>query len=354
MGLFDDALKDGESLFKDEIALDVDFTPPKIPYRENENDRIAECIKPLFKKRSGKNLFITGNPGIGKTLAAKKVLEALEKQTDDITRLYVNCWKKDSAHKIILDICNQIGYRFTINKTTEQLMNEVSKILNKKSSVIVFDEADKLSNEAMGILYSFAEDLFRKSIILITNNKEFLALLDRRIYSRLMLETLEFRPYNLNEIYGILKDRVDYAFAKGVWGNSALKLIAGKTFELSDVRAGLHLLKESGNIAERKLKRKIEEEDVKEATGKLAEFTSRNMTELNDEEKQLLELVRTNSGKSSKELHGIYDSTISYRTFFRKLKELEDAKLIRMEEINTGEGKRSNVYFGSLRKLGEF
>ncbi|MEK6826162.1 MAG: AAA family ATPase, partial [Nanoarchaeota archaeon] len=164
MGLFDDALKDGESLFKDEIALDVDFTPPKIPYRENENDRIAECIKPLFKKRSGKNLFITGNPGIGKTLAAKKVLEALEKQTDDITRLYVNCWKKDSAHKIILDICNQIGYRFTINKTTEQLMNEVSKILNKKSSVIVFDEADKLSNEAMGILYSFAEDLFRKSI----------------------------------------------------------------------------------------------------------------------------------------------------------------------------------------------
>ncbi|MEK6862524.1 MAG: hypothetical protein AABY07_11285, partial [Nanoarchaeota archaeon] len=59
-------------------------------------------------------------------------------------------------------------------------------------------------------------------------------------------------------------------------------------------------------------------------------------------------------GKTSRELHGIYDSTISYRTFFRKLKELESAKLIHLEERNTGEGKRSNVYFGSLKRLEEF
>jgi len=225
MGLFDDALKADESLFRDEIALDIDFMPPKIAYRENENQRIAECIKPLFQKRSGKNLFITGSPGIGKTLAVRNVLNELEQETNEIIPLYVNCWKKDSAHKIILEICNHLGYRFTVNKTTDQLINEISKEINKKGCVIVLDEVDKLPQEAMSVLYSFTEDIYRKAIIFITNNKDFLSLLDRRIYSRLMPEVLEFRAYNFDETYGILKERMRYAFVEGIFLSTSSKTI---------------------------------------------------------------------------------------------------------------------------------
>ncbi|MFH1592054.1 MAG: AAA family ATPase [Candidatus Woesearchaeota archaeon] len=354
MGLFDDALRDNESLFKDDIALNADFTPPKVSYRENENDRIAECIKPLFQKRSGKNLFITGGPGIGKTLATRKVLEELEQKTDDIIPLYVNCWKKDSAHKIISGICAQIGYRFTVNKTTEQLMNEVANVLNKRSCVIVLDEVDKLPSEAMSILYSFSEDIFRKTIIFITNDKGFLSFLDRRIYSRLMPEILEFRVYNRDETYGILRQRMEYAFVKGVFCEDCLRKVAEKTFELKDLRVGLHLLREAGNVAERKLKRKVEVMDVEEAIGKLAEFKSGDVKKLNDKENSLLDIIKENSGKSSKELHEIFDSSISYRTFSRRLKDLEEAKLIHIEEENVGAVKRSLVHFGSLKKLSDF
>ena len=356
MGFFDNFLKENESLFRDEIALDLDFMPPKILYRENENQYIAECIKPLIQKRSGKNLFITGNPGIGKTVATKNVLNELEQKGLDehITPLYINCWKKDSAHKIILEICDQLNYKFTLNKTTEQLMREISNILNKKAAVIVLDEVDKLSNDATMVLYSITEDIFRKTIILITNNKDFLSLLDHRIYSRLMPEILEFKPYTKEETYGILKQRIGYAFAKNVFSEKALIAVAGKAFQSGDIRIGLYLLRESGNIAERKLKRKINEEHVNEAIKKLPEFKIISSDVLTNDEHFLLQIIKENSGKTTKEIHQIYDTSISYRTFLRKIKNLEEANLIHTQEQNIGEGKKTLVYFGSIKKLDEF
>src|SRR3989344_152925 len=132
MGLFDDILKDSESLFLNEIALDPTFIPPIIQYRENKQKYIADCIKPLLMKRNGKNILITGAPGIGKTLATRFVLKELEEETDDIYVIYINCWKSNTAYKIVLDVCELLDYKFTHNKTTEDLLKKISSILNKK------------------------------------------------------------------------------------------------------------------------------------------------------------------------------------------------------------------------------
>src|SRR3989338_1581632 len=121
MGLFDNMLKEEESLFLDTLPLDVDFMPGIIKHREQEQQYIATCIKPLLQKRSGKNLFITGSPGIGKTVAVKHVLQELKKETENIETVYVNCWKKDTAHKIALEICDQLDYKFVHNKDTTDL-----------------------------------------------------------------------------------------------------------------------------------------------------------------------------------------------------------------------------------------
>ena len=82
MALFKDMLKAGESIIRDEIVLDYSFIPKLIPFREQQQKYIAGCIKPLFQKRNGKNLFIFGPPGIGKTAAAKHVLRELEEGLD--------------------------------------------------------------------------------------------------------------------------------------------------------------------------------------------------------------------------------------------------------------------------------
>ena len=93
MGLFNNILKDEESLFTNELALDFDYLPEIIPHRENEQQYIATCIKPLFQERNGKNLIITGKPGIGKTAAIRFIFQELEKETDNIIPIYINCWK---------------------------------------------------------------------------------------------------------------------------------------------------------------------------------------------------------------------------------------------------------------------
>jgi len=62
MGLFDDMLKDTETLFRDESILDLDYLPDVMPYRENQQQYIAEVIKPVALGRTGKNLFIHGAP----------------------------------------------------------------------------------------------------------------------------------------------------------------------------------------------------------------------------------------------------------------------------------------------------
>ena len=105
MNLFNNILKSNESLITNPIALDYDYQPKLIPYRENQQHHIAACIKPLFQNRNGKNILITGKPGIGKTVCAKHVLRELEEQTEEIIPIFINCWKKDTPYKIVIEIC---------------------------------------------------------------------------------------------------------------------------------------------------------------------------------------------------------------------------------------------------------
>jgi len=67
MALFKDMLGADESLFKNELALDYSFLPKLLPHRENQQRYIATSIKPLLMQKNGRNLFVYGAPGIGKT-----------------------------------------------------------------------------------------------------------------------------------------------------------------------------------------------------------------------------------------------------------------------------------------------
>jgi len=326
--LFNDLLKDSESIFKNPVALDYDYHPKLVPYRENEQHYMANCIKPLLQNRNGKNLFIFGKPGIGKTIATRHVLKDLEENSDEVQQIYINCWKKDTPYKIVLEICDQIGYKWIQQKKTDELFQKVKEILNKTSAVLVLDEADKL--EDVSIIYSIAEDIYKKSIFFITNDKEWINNLDQRLRSRLIPENLEFKPYNMEETKGILKQRVTYAFHSNVFDEKAFNLIAEKTYHLNDIRTGLFLLKEAALIAENKSLKKVSLEHSQEAIEKLTNFTPKDEKNLQDDEKEILELIKKNSGKSIKELYGIYSANkeLAYRTFQKKIKQLETAKQI--------------------------
>ena len=73
--------------------------------------------------------------------------------------------------------------KFKADKSTNELINDLKKILNKKPIIICLDEADKLENN--DILYFILEDLYKKTLILITNERSWLDELDKRVRSRL-------------------------------------------------------------------------------------------------------------------------------------------------------------------------
>ena len=160
-------LKSGESLFRDTIMLDYDFQPKLLKYRETEQMRFATAIRPLLQGHNGRNLFVYGPPGVGKTTACKHVLRELEEETSEVVPIYVNCWKENTTFKIFYKICEDLGQKFILNKKTSELFSLIQNILNKKAVVFVFDEIDKL--EDTDFLYTILEDIYRKSIILLTN-----------------------------------------------------------------------------------------------------------------------------------------------------------------------------------------
>jgi len=356
MGFFNNTLGGGETIFKNETALDPGFVPKLIPYREHQQRMIAAAIKPLFEKRTGRNMLIHGPPGVGKTVACKHVVNEIQEHTEEIHVVYVNCWHKNTSYQIALEICEILGYRLTHNKKSEELFEVVKKYINESSAVLIFDEVDKLQD--YDFLYYLLEELYRKSIILITNYKIWLTNLDERIKSRLTAELLEFLPYNRAETKGILKERLNYAFRPGVWDEILLDTIVDKTLQQKDVRRGLYLLKEAGNSAEDRASKKVEKEDVQKAIEKLDEFTIKDPEELEDDTKFVLEIIKKNSGQRIGDLYKKYQEEGGkrvYKSFQRKIKNLEDGRFIAVTRL-TGAGGNTSIinYKEQEKKLTEF
>jgi len=343
MGMFDNILHADQTLFKNVEALGFEFMPKIIPYRESQQRRIAAAIQPLFADRNGKNLVIHGLPGVGKTVACKKVLDELEEKTEDITAIYINCWQKNTSYKVILDICDGLGYAFTQNKKTDELFKEVLKLLNKRKVVFVFDEIDKA--EDYDFLYSILEEVYRKAIILITNYKSFMEDLDERVKSRLMPELIEFRPYSLDDTRGIMKQRVDAAFFANVWETDAFEIITKKTAALQDIRMGIQLLKEAGDAAEAKASKRITLQNAQEALAKNDDLSALKSTDLDDEDKVMLSIIKKNSGQKIGDLFKLYAEAggkTAYKTFQRRMKAFEEQGFVTCTK-SQGEGGNTTI-----------
>lgn len=349
-------LKADESVFKNPVALDFDFMPKLVPYREGEQQHMASCIKPLFSERNGRNMLIHGPPGVGKTVACRHVLKELEEKSEDIVPLYINCWQKNTSFKVALEVCEQLGYRLTHNKNTDELLEVAIDILNRGSAVLVFDEVDKLEDE--DFLYVFLERLYRKCVFLITNFEEWAASLDTRLKSRLSLDVLHFRRYSSDETRGILKQRVELAFYKDVVDKEAFERVVEETSKQGDIRVGLHILREAGNAAEEKASRRIIPGHVNTALERLHSFSPKSSADLEEAASEILTLVKGNPDTRIGTLFKIYQEqggSLGYKSFQRKMKKLEQGGFISVKRSKGTGGNTSIIsHTGHTKTLDQY
>lgn len=345
MGFFDkDVIREENSVFKNEIALSYDFLPREVPFRKPQQQIIANAIKPLFVGRNGRNLIITGKPGIGKTVATKHVLREIDDNySDEITTLFINCWQYNSSFKVAENICHQLGFKLTQNKKTNELFTIAEKMLNKKAVVFVFDEIDKA--EECDFLYELLENIYTKSFLLITNFSNWIDTLDDRIKSRLMPELVSFKPYNSEEVNGILKDRVNYAFLKSLFDDEAMNAIADKSYRSGDLRVGIYLLRECGLIAQERGVAIVNKEIAEYAISKVSAYKKNpKVDSLTEEDMLIFKLVSEHPGSTQGELYDFFAEAGGkgvYKTFQRKVKSLEKTGLIKATQ--SGGGSAGNV-----------
>ncbi len=356
----DSGVKDvaAEPIFRNEESLDPEWLPKNLPYREAQHHRIAACITPLLHGRTGRNCIIYGAPGIGKTAAVKLVLKELDDNPDvnapDVYVLYVNCWQKNTTYKIFVEICELLGYKFVQNKNTEELFRIIQSIVNKKAAVFAFDEVDKV--EEVDFLYGIFTEVLKKSVLLITNHKQWYSSVDERVRSRLVPELIEFNQYSEDEIKGILHQRLGSAFSLGSWDDSAFEDVVCSTVSTGDVRLGLHLLRESALVAEEESSSRVLLEHAKTALSRLHDFAMKPSSVLADDSKAILKLVNLQSGRIG-DLFRLYQEQggdATYKTFQRRIESLEKHGFIETKKIVGGKDGTTTIVSGKNKSLEEF
>ena|SRR3989339_394917 len=117
-------------------------------------------------------------------------------------------------------------------------------------------------------------------------------------------------------------------------------------------------MRESALIAEDSSSRKITLEHTKKAIEKFDRFSIKMSSDLTDDERFILEMVKSRTGIKIGELFRIYQEKggdAVYKTFQRKIKKLYENNFINIEKKTGGkDGSTTILNYGSMKKLSEY
>ncbi len=253
-----------KSIFRNKESLTDHYMPDHILHREREIKQIAETLAPSLRGEKTSNMFLFGTVGTGKSVSMKYVASELEKASENVRILYVNCKMKkvsDTEYRLLAELTRKLGlFVPPTGLPTDHIYNMFFNALDsrKQSVILVLDEIDVLIEKAGDeILYNLTrinQELknAKLSIIGISNNTTFMNDIDPRVKSSLSEEEIIFSPYNANQLKDILGERALDAFNENVLEEGVLsKCSALAAQEHGDARRALDLLRIAGEIAER-------------------------------------------------------------------------------------------------------
>ena len=317
-------INNGEIIFN-ELPLTEAFIPTRILHREGQLRELERCLKPALKRRSIENVFLVGPSGTGKTTLAKWILESYFKEIS----AYVNCWKYRSTHEVLKEILLNFQVPVHGREPTGELIKLLEKLIQKKKIIVCLDEVDQLNS--FDILYILA----RNGVGLILASTRYHALIDlpSRIRSSLALTEIEFPAYKPDELFDILKDRVEFSFKPGTISKELIKIAA--IAAEGDARVGLEILRRAGKKAEDKGLDKVTIEEVKEAI-KEAKKTKVSfiVSRLNEHQRVIYEILAEKRRMPSGELYREYCKRVLKpvvdRTYRNYMKEMVELGLVRV------------------------
>jgi cell division control protein 6 len=286
-----DAVESGKSIIKNREILHFSYIPETIQHRKTEQEQVTQALSPILKQSRPSNLLVYGEPGTGKTLVIKKVLnkiqERVEKSNFPIKLVYTNSKDETAIYGLLVSLGRQIdlkedqlpGNGLAISDVFNRLLKKIND--EKLNVIFVIDEIDYLAKlvqkTGKDILYQLTranERLERGSLSLvgISNDLTFKDSLDPRVISSLGEEEIVFKNYNVEQIKKILEERINDAFLENSVETGAINRCAAEAGgEHGDARRAIDLILKAGEIAERQQSEKVTDKHVIEASQKMEE-----------------------------------------------------------------------------------
>ena len=268
--IFSNYVQTTPEIFKNKDVLSPDYVPEAIVHRDKQIRQLASILAPALRNLKVSNIFCFGKTGTGKTVCIKQVTQDLQKRTDKIKIVYVNCKMKrvsDTEYRLLAEMCRSFGKKIP---PTGLPSSEIYRIFyetldeEKKNVIIILDEIDalvkKIGDDFLYHLTRINQDLAssKLSIIGISNDITFTENLDPRVKSSLSEEEILFPPYNATQLQDILNQRTEQGFNPGIVEPSVItKCAALAAQEHGDARKALDLLRIAAEIAERDNKLKV-------------------------------------------------------------------------------------------------
>ncbi len=263
--IFSGYVQKAGAVFSNRNILSHDHMPEQAMHRDEQMQHLATILAPSIQGARPSNVFLYGKTGTGKTLVARQVTKELEKASDRVVVLYMNCKMKrvaDTEYRLFAELSRELGK--TVPATglpTDEVYRIFYEAIDSRPQnvILVLDEIDALVRKVGDeILYNLTRvntelKQARLSMVGISNNISFIESLDSRVKSSLSEEEIIFPPYNANQLKDILSTRAEKAFHSGALGGGVIeKCAALAAQEHGDARKALDLLRVAGEMAERK------------------------------------------------------------------------------------------------------
>ena len=363
-----------KTVIKNPDKLDFDYIPDELIHRDGQLKFLSQMFKPVLSKVA-QNAVIKGPVGTGKTVITKKFCRALlktaRKKGLNIEYVHINCRKRSTDSMALLGILNHFDSRFPDRGfSVDEMLQVLKKQLKRKNAqlLVVLDEADALLKKSSNLVYTLTRfsdeetvDKIPVSLILISQ-KDVLSMLDSSSLSTFKRSNiLKLDSYTRDELYDIVRQRVDLAFTTGTVQDDCIDLISDISSEWGDARFAIELLSKAGFSADRNHKEIVTPEDVRAAKAETySVVTETKLKNLKRHELFTLYSIAKRLKKDGSAYTSTGDAEKTYKVtceeynekprshtmFWNYLKEVENAGFIYLKE--SGKGQLGTTQFISL------
>jgi cell division control protein 6 len=293
-----------QGIIKNNKLLNLTYIPEQIVHREKQVNELTPLFRLPLLNLPPENVLIHGRAGTGKTMVVGKMLDFLNKATQErkitnILTCYINCYHAKKPLRILRAISEQLNNQLSKDKDYKpintkindeiSLLYDMFRVLNLNTYyvIIVLDEIDKLDKDEdkdfiirnlvranEGSNAGIAPWALKDSnigLICIANNTRFTDKLSVGTMDSFgKMHLFHYPPYTEQELLDIIKLRIKDALNKDCISEEILKYIAKYSKELdAEARTAINLLRESAIIAVNERSNKIKIEHVTKAKNKL-------------------------------------------------------------------------------------